>query len=60
MGVGLGVGCSESGIGTGSSLQEIFSTALIPKAIPGIYESIFPGDLSFPTRLELTGRELHL
>ena len=50
MGVGLGVGC----------IQEIFSTALIPKAILGIYESTFPGDLSFPKGLELTGRELHL
>ena len=55
-----GVGCGESGIGTGSLLQEIFSATLIPKAIPSIYVSTFSGDLSFPTGLELTGRKLHL
>ena len=54
------MGCGESGIGTGSLLQEIFSVALILKAIPGIYESTFPGDLSFSAGLELTDGELHL
>ena len=56
----VGSGCSESGIGTGSSLQEIFPAALLPKAIPSIYESTFLRDLHFPARLELTGRESHL
>ena len=56
----MGVGCGESGIGTSSLLQEIFSAALIPKAIPGIYESTFLGDLSFLIGLELIGKELHL
>ena len=55
----MGVECGESGIRIGSLLQEIFSTALIPKAIPGIYETIFPRDLSFPAGLESIGRELH-
>ena len=50
----MGVGCGESGIGTGSLLQKIFLAVLIPKAIPGIYES------TFLVGLEFTGRELHL
>jgi len=41
VGIYLGVGCGESGIETGSLLQEIFPAALIPKAILGIYESAF-------------------
>ena len=60
MGVLLGVGCGENGIGTGSLLKEIFSATLNPKAIPGIYVSTFSRYLSFLTGLELTGRELHL
>ena len=43
----VGRGCGESGIGTGSLLYEIFSAVLIPKTIPGIYVSNFPGDFSF-------------